>query len=98
MKPTRKANAMGKCRKASKRRRRPECDWCEQYIRREMQQHLKRCHALTAAVIQAQEYTNDAWMMGQFFGIPRCVQFPYSGACCGQYGADGSWAGFCPPP
>lgn len=89
---------MGRCRKASKRRNRPECDWCEQYIRRGMQQHLKRCQVLGAAVIQAQERENEAWAMGQFAGIPRCVQFPYRGTCCGQYDEDGNLTGFCPPP
>jgi hypothetical protein len=34
---------MGRCRKASKRRRQPECSWCEHTVRRGVEQHLKRC-------------------------------------------------------
>ncbi|MFE9834000.1 hypothetical protein ACFYP4_02455 [Streptomyces sp. NPDC005551] len=49
-------------------------------------------------VRQAQEYENDAWASTQFYGIPRCVAFPYSGPCCGKYDENGELTGFCPPP
>jgi len=90
---------MGKCRKASRRRRRPECVWCDQVIRRSMDRHLERCQVFSNAVVQAEAYTKQAWVWGQFARIPRCVMFPYdTQPCCGRADADGNLTGFCPPP
>jgi hypothetical protein len=48
-------------------------------------------------VRKAIEYGNDAWAATQFYGIPRCVAFPYSGPCCGKADEEGNLTGFCPP-
>lgn len=89
---------MGKCRKASKRRRQPQCLWCEHIVRRGVDQHLKRCQVFQTAVTGAMERNAESWTVGQFLGIPRCVQFPHSGPCCGRYDEEGNLTGFCPPP
>ena len=55
---------MGKCRKASKRRSRPECTYCQHTVRRGLEQHLRRCHAAPPGEFYEEwevQYFGESW-------------------------------------